>query len=215
MTDLEELEITPGELKHWSGINKNFLYRPATAKKIIGEGLKTFTIAGLLLISYGIWSLIFPELSLILIVIYLIIIILLILEDIVKIWLTLTRPECVKIFNQIDRYNTIVKALNIYEQLEATEHPQAILENRDTIIQALKLIRNELIKGLKIERILKKHKKFIQQNPQFFDSNFTDLTVLQTEKPTTEEGILLYQAFEIASEIHTHLKQLQEQQNPH
>ncbi|HAO10452.1 MAG TPA: hypothetical protein DCQ51_04545, partial [Planktothrix sp. UBA8407] len=118
-------------------------------------------------------------------------------------------------FNQIDRYNTIVKALNIYEQLEATEHPQAILENRDTIIQALKLIRNELIKGLKIERILKKHKKFIQQNPQFFDSNFTDLTVLQTEKPTTEEGILLYQAFEIASEIHTHLKQLQEQQNPH
>jgi len=215
MTDLEELEITPGELKHWSGINKNFLYRPATAKKIIGEGLKTFTIAGLLLISYGIWSLIFPELSLILIIIYLIIIILLILEDIVKIWLTLTRPECVKIFNQIDRYNTIVKALNIYEQLEATEHPQAILENRDTIIQALKLIRNELIKGLKIERILKKHKKFIQQNPQFFDSNFTDLTVLQTEKPTTEEGILLYQAFEIASEIHTHLKQLQEQQNPH
>jgi len=215
MTDLEELEITPGELKHWSGINKNFLYRPATAKKIIGEGLKTLSIAGLLLISYGIWSLIFPELSLILIIIYLIIIILLILEDIVKIWLTLTRPECVKIFNQIDRYNTIVKALNIYEQLEATEHPQAILENRDTIIQALKLIRNELIKGLKIERILKKHKKFIQQNPQFFDSNFTDLTVLQTEKPTTEEGILLYQAFEIASEIHTHLKQLQEQQNPH
>jgi len=215
MTDLEELEITPGELKHWSGINKNFLYRPATAKKIIGEGLKTLSIAGLLLISYWIWSLIFPELSLILIIIYLIIIILLILEDIVKIWLTLTRPECVKIFNQIDRYNTIVKALNIYEQLEATEHPQAILENRDTIIQALKLIRNELIKGLKIERILKKHKKFIQQNPQFFDSNFTDLTVLQTEKPTTEEGILLYQAFEIASEIHTHLKQLQEQQNPH
>lgn len=215
MTDLEELEITPGELKHWSGINKNFLYRPATAKKIIGEGLKTFTIAGLLLISYGIWSLIFPELSLILIIIYLIIIILLILEDMIKIWLTLTRPECVQLFNQIDRYNTIVKALNIYEQLEATEHPQAILENRDTIIQALKLIRNELIKGLKIERILKKHKKFIQQNPQFFDSNFTDLTVLQTEKPTTEEGILLYQAFEIASEIHTHLKQLQEQQNPH
>jgi len=215
MTDLEELEITPGELKHWSGINKNFLYRPATAKKIIGEGLKTLSIAGLLLISYGIWSLIFPELSLILIIIYLIIIILLILEDMIKIWLTLTRPECVQLFNQIDRYNTIVKALNIYEQLEATEHPQAILENRDTIIQALKLIRNELIKGLKIERILKKHKKFIQQNPQFFDSNFTDLTVLQTEKPTTEEGILLYQAFEIASEIHTHLKQLQEQQNPH
>jgi len=150
MTDLEELEITPGELKHWSGINKNFLYRPATAKKIIGEGLKTLSIAGLLLISYGIWSLIFPELSLILIIIYLIIIILLILEDMIKIWLTLTRPECVQLFNQIDRYNTIVKALNIYEQLEATEHPQAILENRDTIIQALKLIRNELIKGLKI-----------------------------------------------------------------
>jgi hypothetical protein len=215
MTDLEGLEITPGELKHWSGINKNFLYRPATTKKIIGEGLKTLIIAGLLLISYWIWSLIFPELSLILISIYLIIIMLLILEDIVKIWLTLTRPECVQIFNQIDRYNTIVKALNIYEQLEATEHPQAILENRDTIMQTLQLIRTELIKGLKIERILKKHKKFIVQNPQFFDSNFTHLTVLQTENPTTEQGILISQAFEIASEIHTHLKQLQEQQNPH
>ena len=210
MTDLDGLEITPGELKHWSGINKNLLYRPGTAKKIIGEGLKTLVIAGLLLISYWIWSLIFPELALIFIVIYLILIILLVFEDITKIWLTLTRPECVKLFNQVDHYNTIVKALNIYHQLEATEHPQAKLDNQDAIIHAFKLIRIELIRGLRIERILKKNKKFIEKNPELFDLNFTSLTVLQTEKPTTEQGRLLYQAFEIASEVHQLLKQLQD-----
>ncbi|WRH66251.1 MAG: hypothetical protein RSE13_21915 [Planktothrix sp. GU0601_MAG3] len=215
MTDSDGLEITPGELKHWSGINKNLLYRPGTAKKFIGEGLKTLVITGLLLISYWIWSLIFPELALIFIVIYLILIILLVLEDIIKIWLTLNRPQCVKLFNQVDRYNTIVKALSIYNELEATEHPQAKLDNQDAIIQALKLIRIELIRGLKIERILKKHKKFIEKNPELFELNFTALTVLQTEKPTTESGRLLYQAFEIASEVHQLLKQLQEQQNSH
>jgi len=215
MNDLEGLEITSGEIKHWSGIHKNFLYRPAIAKKIIGEGLKTFSIAGLLLISYWIWSLIFPEFSLIFIAIYLIIIILLIIEDVIKIWLTFSRPECVKLLNQVDRYNSIVKALNIYHQLEAKEHPQAKLENRDRIIQALKLIRAELIRGLKIEHILNKHKKFIAKNPDFFDPNFTLLTFLQIEKPTTEQGILLYQAFEIASEVHQQLKQLQEQKKSH
>ncbi|CAD5914779.1 hypothetical protein [Planktothrix agardhii] len=210
MTDLDGLEITPGELKHWSGINENLLYRPGTAKKLIGEGLKTLVIAGLLLISYWIWSLIFPELALIFIIIYLILIILLVLEDMIKIWLTLNRPQCVKLLNQIDNYNSIVKALNIYHQIEATEHPQAKLDNQDAIIHALKLIRIELIRGLKIERILKKNKKFIEKNPELFDLNFTSLTVLQTEKPTTEQGRLLYQAFEIASEVHQLLKQLQD-----
>jgi hypothetical protein len=108
MTDLDGLEITPGELKHWSGINENLLYRPGTAKKLIGEGLKTLVIAGLLLISYWIWSLIFPELALIFIIIYLILIILLVLEDMIKIWLTLNRPQCVKLLNQVDNYNSIV-----------------------------------------------------------------------------------------------------------
>jgi len=211
-SDLEGLEITPGEIKHWSGINQNSLYRPATVKKLIREGLKTFCISGLLLISYWIWSLIFPEISLILIIIYLIIGVLLILEDSIKFWNTLTRPQFVKLCNQVDRYNAMVKALSIYDQLEATEHSPGKLNNREAIIEALNLIRIELIRGLKIERTLKKHQKFIQQHSEFFDPNFTALTVLQTEETTTEQGKLLYQAFEIASEVHTELKQLQEQQ---
>ncbi|VXD13567.1 conserved hypothetical protein [Planktothrix serta PCC 8927] len=211
-SDLEGLEITPGEIKHWSGVSPNLLYRPATLKKLMGEGLKTFSIAVLLLISYWIWSLIFPEISLIFIMIYLIIGVLLILEDSIKFWNTLTRPQFVKLCNQVDRYNAMVKALSIYDQLEATEHSPGKLNNRAAIIEALNLIRTELIRGLKIERTLKKHQKFIQQHSELFDPNFTALTVLQTEEPTTEQGRLLYQAFEIASEVYLHLKQLQAQQ---
>ncbi|MBE9142319.1 hypothetical protein [Planktothrix mougeotii] len=211
-SDLEGLEITPGEIKHWSGINQKLLYRPATVKKLLGEGLKTFFILLLLLISYWVWSLIFPELSLILIIIYLIMGGLLILEDSVKLWNTLTRPQFVKLCHQVERYNAIVKALKIYDQLDAIAHPPGKLNNREAIIAALNLIRTELIKGLKIERTLKNYQKFIQQHSELFDPNFTALTVLQTEKPTTEQGRLLYQAFEIASDVHQQLKQLQEQQ---
>ncbi len=211
-SDLKGLEITSGEIKHWSGINQRSVYRPATVKKLLGEGLKTFTIIGLLFISYWIWSLIFPELYLIIIIIYLVIGILLLLEDILKFWFTLTRPQFVKLCNQVDRYHAIIKALKIYDELQLAEHPQEPLKNRTAIIEALTLIRTELIKGLKIERILKKHQKFIDKNPELFDPNFTTLTVLETQEPTTEQGRLLYQAFKIASEVHQELKQLQQQQ---
>ena len=210
-SDLKELEITSGEIKHWSGINQKSVYRPATVKKLLGEGLKTIIIIGLLLISYWIWSLIFPEFYLILMILYFIIGILLLIEDFFKFWLTLTRPQFVKLCQQVERYNTIVKALNIYDELQSAEHPQELLKNRTAIIEALTLIRTELIKGLKIERILKKHQKFIHKNPELFDPNFTALTVLQTQESTTEQGRLLYQAFKIASEVHQQLQQLQQQ----
>ncbi|XDE63911.1 hypothetical protein AB3M80_08215 [Arthrospira platensis BEA 1257B] len=44
--DLEGLEISRGELKHLSGLGINRVYRPATFKKLLQEGLKT-------LLGYG------------------------------------------------------------------------------------------------------------------------------------------------------------------
>lgn len=211
-SDLDGLEITKGEVKHWSGVTPNQLYRPATVKKLIGEGFKTLIIGGILSLSYLIWVFIFPSLSLFLILINVSLFIILVFNDTQKILNSLTRPHIIQILNQLDQYNDLVKALKLYDELEEAGNLDIKIDNREAVIQALILIRAELIRAFRTEKILKKNKKFIEEHQEFFDPNFLALTILQTQEPKTEQSKLLYQAFQLASAVHEQFKQLQDQQ---
>lgn len=212
MTDLEGLEITKGEVKHWSRVTQEQVYRPATLKKLVWEVLKTLIIGIILFLSYLIWVFIFPQLSISLILINLSLFIILVFQDARKIFIFVTRPQLIKIFTQLDQYNALVKALKIYNQLETAGNLEIKIENQEALMEALNIIRSELIRALKTEKILKKNKKFIGEHQELFDPNLIALTVLQTEEPNHEQGKLLYQAFQLAAAVHEQLKQLQEQQ---
>ncbi|NEQ77448.1 MAG: hypothetical protein F6K24_51305 [Okeania sp. SIO2D1] len=208
--DLEGLEITKGELKHLSGVSLGKILRPPTKTKYLLEGLKSLLIALLLLVSYWIIAVeILNKHHLLLIVIYLSMTIGLFLEDIYKIFMTRKNQRLIRLFEDVDKYNSIVQAIAINDKIEAAGNPQVKLSNRTKIMEALKLIREDLTRALKTERIIRENQKFVNKNTDLFTFNFNTLTALQINDKASEHGKLLNEALEIAIEVREEMKKLQ------
>lgn len=209
--DLEGLEITKGELKHLSGVSLGNILRPPTKTKYLLEGLKSLLIALLLLVSYWMVVQILNQHYLLLIVIYVGMAIGLFLEDIYKIFMTRKNQHLMRLFEDVDKYNSIIQAIVINDRIEEAGNSQVKLSNRTKIIEALQLIREDLIRALKTERIIRENKKFINNNTDLFTFNFNTLTALQINDKASEHGKLLNEALEIAIEVREEMKKLQDE----
>ncbi|NET46664.1 hypothetical protein [Okeania sp. SIO2B3] len=209
--DLERLEITKGELKHLSGVSLDKILRPPTKTKYLLEGGKSLLIALLLLVSYWMVVQILNQHYLLLIVIYLGMAIGLFLEDIYKIFMTRKNQRLIRLFEDVDKYNSIIQAIAINDTIEAAGNPQVKLSNRTKIIEALKLIREDLTRALKTERIIRENKKFVNNNTDLFTFNFNTLTALQINDKASEHGKLLNEALEIVIDVREEMKKLQDE----
>ncbi len=67
------------------------------------------------------------------------------LEDIDQIFVTRNNQHLIKLFDDVDKYNSIIQAIAINDKIEAAGNPQVKLSNRTKVIEALKLIREDLI----------------------------------------------------------------------
>ncbi|MGE5659057.1 MAG: hypothetical protein ACM37W_20880 [Actinomycetota bacterium] len=210
--DIEGLEITQGELKRLSGVSMNQVYRPPSLRKFLTEGLKTFVILSLIFISFFLLSLIFTNNYFLLILIHLIVALALLGDDAYKIWLSSKNKQLLNLFDDVDRYNAIIKAIDLNDQIEAAGNPKVTIHNRKQVIEALCLLREDLIRALKTEKILRNNKKILSSNPELFATNFTALTALQISDKASERGRLLNEALQIAVGVQEELKKLQDRQ---
>jgi hypothetical protein len=117
-------------------------------------------------------------------------------------------PYILGLLKDIDRYNAVIKTIDINDRLEEAGNPQVKLENRDRVIEALYLTRDDLIRALKTERIMRKNRYFINRNPELFTNNLTALTALQVSDRATEHGRLLAEALNIALNTRQELAKL-------
>ena len=115
------------------------------------------------------------------------------------------------LLNDVDRYNAVIKAININDQIEAAGNSGVILKDRERVIEALKLTRTDLIRALKTERILRENKNFILRNTELFANNLATLTAMQVTEEATEHGRLLNEALQIALDVQIEMKRLQTQ----
>lgn len=208
--DLEGLEITKGELKRLSGMSLDRMFTPPTKIKYLSEGLKSLFIIGLLLISYWMVVQILNQHYLLLIFIYIGMAVGLFVEDIYKIFLTHKNQHLMRLFDDVNKYNSIIQAIAINDKIESVGNPQVELSNRKEVIEALKLIREELIRALKTERIIRENRKFIDDNTELFTVNLNTLTALQINDIASEHGRLLNQALQIAVEVREEMKKIQD-----
>ena len=211
---LAGLEITRGEIKHLSGVNLGRILRPPTKTKYLSEGLKSLLIFLLLLISYWMVVQILNQYHLLLILIYGSMAAGLFLEDIYKIVITNKNQHLIKLFDDVDKYNSIIQAIAINDKIEAAGNSQVKLSNRTEVIKALKLIREDLIRALKTERIIRENKKFIDDHTDLFAINLNTLTALQINDMASEHGRLLNEALQIAIEVREEIKKLQDENLP-
>lgn len=206
--DIEGLEITPGELKRLSGAGPDRVYRPATATKFAREALKTVGLIFLVLISCLLLVAIFPRVYLVWIALHLTAICGLIFEDVWKIRCSQNK-HLINLFDDVDRYNGIIRAIKINDKIEDVGNSGVKIGDRTKVIQALQLIRDDLVRALKTERIFRENKKFVATNSELFANNLTALSALQISDRTSEQGRLLYEALQVAVGVQAEMKKLQ------
>ncbi|MEG3988817.1 hypothetical protein QUA13_16980 [Microcoleus sp. S28C3] len=208
--DIQGLEITVGELKHLAGAGPDRVYRPPTATKFAREALKTVGLIVLLLISCWLLVAIFPRAYLLWFALHLVAIVGLILEDAWKIWCSRQNQHLINLFDDVDRYNGIIEAIAINDRIEDAGNAEVKIGDRAKVIEALQLIRDDLVRALKTERILRENKKFVDTNSELFANNLKSLNALQISDRASEQGRLLNEALQVAVGVQAEMKKLQD-----
>ncbi|MEH2244015.1 hypothetical protein [Nostoc sp.] len=113
------------------------------------------------------------------------------------------------LLNEVNRYNTVMKVIDINDQIEEAGNPEVVIKEREGVIEALKLTKADLVRALKTERILRENKSFILSNTELFVNNLATLTAMQVNEQATEHGRLLNEALQIALDVQYEMKKLQ------
>ena len=115
------------------------------------------------------------------------------------------------LLTDVERYNTVIRAIDINDQIEEAGNPEVLIKERASVIEALKLTKSDLVRALKTERILRENKSFILSNTELFVNNLATLTAMQVNEQATEHGRLLNEALQIALDVQHEMKRLQTQ----
>jgi hypothetical protein len=206
--DLQGLAIRRGELRRWSGTSINAVLMPPTMKKFLTEILKTCALVPLLFLSCLVQARIFLDFTPFLVILHVAIAFGLVVRDAKKIYFTKKNYNLVRLFEEVDRYNAVIKAIDLNDRIESAGNPSVKLQDRDRVIDALYLTREDLIRALKTERILRENENFIQLNQQLFDSNLSALAALQVSDRASEHGRLLNEAIQIAVDVQQEMRKL-------
>ncbi|MEH1894117.1 MAG: hypothetical protein V7K72_16305 [Nostoc sp.] len=115
------------------------------------------------------------------------------------------------LLNDVERYNTVIRAIDINDQIEEAGNPEVLIKERESVLAALQLTKADLVRALKTERILRENKSFILSNTELFVNNLATLTAMQVNEQATEHGRLLNEALQIALDVQDEMKRLQTQ----
>ncbi len=214
--DLIGLEISKGELRRLTGFDPEDVFRPSVMVDrekrlgfLINEGLVALALTPIIvgaIYAFIILPLIGSSIKLG--------IILLILVPIAVIfgrslWRRFTCPKALAILlDEVDKYHSVINAIDINDQLATSGNAQSSINDRDKVISALQLIREDLVRALKTERILRDNKKLLANNQELFVNNLANLQALQLSSQAGEYAQFLNQSLQIALDVQAEISKL-------
>ncbi|MEH1910981.1 hypothetical protein [Nostoc sp.] len=215
--DLIGLEISKGELRRLTGFDPEDVFRPSVmrdSKKRLGffinEMLVTLALTPIIVGSVYAF-IILPTIgsSIRLGILLLILVPIPILVG-RSLWRQLTCPEGLTILlDEVDKYHDLIHAIDINDQLAASGNVESSIHDRDQVTAALQLIREDLVRALKTERILRDNKKLLANNQELFVNNLASLQALQLSSQAGEYAQLLNQSLQIAIDVQAEIRKLQ------
>lgn len=113
------------------------------------------------------------------------------------------------LLEDVERFNSVVKAIDINDKIEAAGNSEVGIKERKGIIEALKFTRADLVRALKTERIFRENKNFIISNTELFTNNLAILTAMQVKERANEHSRLLNEALHIALDVQQEMTNLQ------
>lgn len=224
--DLQSLEISPGELRHLSGVDSTEVFRPSILHNpkqrwsfLFQEFLLSLALTPIivgLLHVFVILPLIGGSLPATLVTIVSVPITIVAAR---WFWLQRNSPTALcGLLDEVDRYNAVIKAIHINDQLEAAGTRETSLSDsvallpkadRQKVIEALTLTKEDLVRGLRAERVLRENQSFLIGNPELLATNLRTLQTLQVNDRASEYGRLLNEALQIAAGVQEEMTKLQ------
>ena len=214
--DLQGLEISPGELRHLTGVDSTEVFRPTILHNpkqrlnfLLQELLLSLALTPIIVGLLHVFLILpFIGSSLVATLVTLIVVPIVIIS--VR-WFWLKRnspPALCSLLDEVDRYNDVIKAIHINDQLGATGTTE-ILSERKKVIDALTLIKEDLVRALKTEKILRENRNFLVTSPELLATNLRTVQTLQVNDRASEYGHLLNEALQIAVGVQQEMTKLQ------
>ncbi|MBW4675718.1 MAG: hypothetical protein KME52_17335 [Desmonostoc geniculatum HA4340-LM1] len=214
--DLIGLEISKGELRRLTGFDPEDVFRPSVlrdSKKRLGfllnEMLVTLALTPII-VGFIYAFIILPTIgSSIKFGILLLILVPIPILVGRTLWRQLTFPEGLTILlDEVDKYHDLISAIDINDQLAASGNVESSIHDRDQVTAALQLIREDLVRALKTERILRDNRKLLASNQELFVNNLARLQALQVSSQAGEYAQLLNQSLQIAIDVQAEIRKL-------
>ncbi|ACK71492.1 hypothetical protein PCC7424_3090 [Gloeothece citriformis PCC 7424] len=119
------------------------------------------------------------------------------------------------LIEKTDQYNNLIKAVKLVESLESIT-PSNGDENqtfeKQDLINTLTMIKQGLIQGLTLEKLIRKQGRLIEQHYQLLtnlDSNLSALMDIDLNHPSSQYQKILQDAIQIGMTVHKEIKKLQ------
>ncbi|AUS99647.1 hypothetical protein CLI64_04165 [Nostoc sp. CENA543] len=207
--DLIGLEISKGELRRLSGVSPDKVLRLATIaspqqrlKFWQNEILTSLIIAAVVVgLVYGLVILptigsAIPQGIILFIIVFFVVILGRSLFSRFKIPKSLT-----KLFDAVDQYHALIVAVDVNDQLAVSGELDDSLNDRDKVITALQLLREDLVRAFKSDRLLRDNKKLFANQEDLSVNNLTNIQSLQANTQASEYSLLLNQVLQIALDV--------------
>jgi hypothetical protein len=215
--DLIGLEISKGELRRLTGFDPEDVFRPSIMtdrEKRVGFLINEFLVALALtpiIVGFIYAFMILPTIgSSIKLGILLLVIVPVAVVVGRSLWRKFTCPQALTILlDEVDKYHGVVKAIDIHDQLATSGNSRNSIQDREKVIAALQLIREDLVRALKSERILRDNKKLLANNQELLVNNLANLQSLEVSSQASEYGQLLNQSLQIALDVQAEIRKLQ------
>lgn len=117
------------------------------------------------------------------------------------------------LLDEVDRFNEMVKAVEILEELRQSDltSKRLALDHPEAVKEALYLTRESLVCGLASDKIMRKHQRFIARRHELFasiETNLTSLHALQTSELAGDYAQLLNEALYVGTTVHQALRKV-------
>ncbi|MBD1920582.1 hypothetical protein H6F77_05700 [Microcoleus sp. FACHB-831] len=113
------------------------------------------------------------------------------------------------LLKEVIEYKEIVKLINLNDNLIYFGHEIEAVNNRNKIVKKLILTREDLVKALKTERILRENKRLLSRNPDLIVNNWVTLTALKVSEEASEKARVLNETVQIAVDVQEEMRKLQ------
>jgi len=117
-----------------------------------------------------------------------------------------------RILEDVDRYNDVIHAIKIFQELQSAQPTDAQLDDQNQVIQALTMTRASLVCAIMTDRILRKNQRFLSRRQELFDNieqNLATLRSLQVQNHADDYGQFLNEAIDIALSVREEMGAIQ------